>query len=212
MRPTERLRRTVDVTVGVIGGLVLLPVIAPLALVTRLLVGRGVLYRQRRLGLAGRPFELLKFRSMRHARPGRETPEFDGERLTSFGSWIRSTSLDELPSLWNLIRGDLSLVGPRPLPVHYFDRFRGDEYERFTVRPGITGLAQVAGRNSVDWTDRLALDVEYVRHRSLFGDLRILARTGPVLISRTGVNQAEGVTMSELPADRPTPDSFGSKP
>ena len=97
---------------------------------------------------------------MRHPRPGREAPEFDDERLTQVGQWLRATSLDELPSLWNLLRGEIALVGPRPLPVHYWDRFVGDEYERFEVRPGITGLAQVSGRNAIDWPERLALDVE----------------------------------------------------
>ena len=119
------------------------PVLVAAAVATRVSAGRGVIYRQRRLGLAGRPFELLKFRSMRHPEPGREAPEFDDERITRVGQWLRATSLDELPSLWNLLRGDITLVGPRPLPVHYWDRFVGDEYERFEVRPGITGLAQI---------------------------------------------------------------------
>jgi len=147
---------------------------------------------------------------MRHAAPGRESPEFDGERLTRFGSIIRSTSLDELPSLWNLARGDISLVGPRPLPVHYWDRFRGDEYERFGIRPGITGLAQVAGRNSIDWGDRLALDVEYVRTRTLIGDLRILLGTAPAVLRRAGIDHSHGVTMHVLPDDRPEPGQVGS--
>lgn len=210
--PSDTLRRAVDVVVGVAGGLVLLPLIVLAAVLSRLDTGPGIIYRQRRLGRAGRPFELLKFRSMKHPQPGREAPSFDGERISRIGTWLRATSLDELPSLWNLIRGDLSLVGPRPLPVHYWDRFRGDEYVRFTIRPGITGLAQVAGRNSVDWTERLALDVEYVRTRSLLGDLRILAQTGPVVFSKSGVNQAEGVTMTELPRDRPDASAAPAAP
>lgn len=203
MRPSDAVRRGVDVMVGALGMVVLSPVLAAVAVATRLTAGRGVIYGQRRLGLGGHPFELLKFRTMRHAAPGREAPQFDAERVTRTGTWLRSTSLDELPSLWNLIRGDISLVGPRPLPVHYWGRFRGDEYLRFTVRPGITGLAQVAGRNAVDWDERLALDVEHVRTRRLVGDLRILARTASLVLRRHGVDHADGVTMPELPADRP---------
>ena len=198
----DRIRRVVDVVAAAAGLLLLSPVLVGVAVAIRLSIGRGVLYRQRRLGLGGRPFELLKFRSMRHPVPGREAPEFDAERITRVGRWVRATSLDELPSLLNVLRGDITLVGPRPLPVHYWDRFVGDEYERFEVRPGITGLAQVRGRNAVDWPERLALDVEYVRTRSLLGDLRILFETVPAVLGRSGVDQADGVTMHELPEDR----------
>jgi lipopolysaccharide/colanic/teichoic acid biosynthesis glycosyltransferase len=184
------------------GLLVASPLLIGAALATRISAGRGVVYKQRRLGLAGRPFELLKFRSMKHPRPGREGPEFDQERLTRVGQWMRATSIDEVPSLLNLLRGEITLVGPRPLPVHYWDRFSGDEYERFEVRPGITGLAQVSGRNAVDWPERLALDVQYVRTRSLVGDVRILIDTVPAVLGRSGIDQADGVTMHELPADR----------
>ena len=205
--PGDAIRRAVDVAAGVGGLVVLSPVLLAAAVATRVGVGRGVIYRQRRLGLGGHPFELLKFTSMRPPRPGREAPEFDAERITRVGRWLRATSLDELPSLWNLVQGDITLVGPRPLPVHYWPRFRGAEYERFEVRPGITGLAQVSGRNELDWPERLALDVEYVRTRSLAGDARILARTVSVVLARSGVDQADGVTMHELPADRLHPVS-----
>ena len=198
----DRFRRIVDVVAAAAGLLVTSPLLLGAAVATRLSAGRGVVYRQRRLGLAGRPFELLKFRSMRHPAPGREGPEFDAERMTRVGQWMRATSLDELPSLWNLLRGEITLVGPRPLPVHYWDRFVGDEYERFEVRPGITGLAQINGRNAVDWPERLAFDVTYVRTRTLRGDLRILIETVPAVLGRSGVDQADGVTMLELPADR----------
>ena len=198
----DRFRRIVDVVAAAAGLLVTSPLLLGATVATRLSAGRGVVYRQRRLGLAGRPFELLKFRSMRHPVPGREGPEFDAERMTRMGQWMRATSLDELPSLWNLLRGEITLVGPRPLPVHYWDRFVGDEYERFEVRPGITGLAQINGRNAVDWPERLAFDVTYVRTRTLRGDLRILIETVPAVLGRSGVDQADGVTMLELPADR----------
>lgn len=208
MTLTDRLRRIVDVVAAAGGLLLTSPLLLGAAVATRVSAGRGVVYRQRRLGLGGRPFELLKFRSMRHPAPGREAPEFDAERITRVGTWLRATSLDELPSLWNLLRGEITLVGPRPLPVHYWDRFVGDEYERFEVRPGITGLAQVNGRNAVDWPERLAFDVTYVRTRSLRGDLRILLDTIPAVLGRSGIDQADGVTMHELPADR-TVDSSG---
>ena len=199
---SDGVRRSVDVVAAVCGLVLLSPVLAGAAIATRLSMGGPVVYRQRRLGLGGQPFELLKFRSMRHPSPGREGPEFDAERITRVGRWLRATSVDELPSLCNLLRGEITLVGPRPLPVHYWDRFVGDEYERFEVRPGITGLAQVNGRNTVDWPERLALDVEYVRTRSLIGDLRILLATVPAVLGRSGVDQSEGVTMHELPANR----------
>ncbi len=205
MMTGDAVRRLIDVTAAVIGGILLSPIIGAAALATRISAGRGVIYHQRRLGAGGQPFELLKFRTMRHPRPGREDPAYDAERLTRTGQWLRATSIDELPSLSNLFRGDITLVGPRPLPVHYFPRFRGDEYRRFEVRPGITGLAQTAGRNAVDWPDRLALDVEYVESRSLIGDAKLLIGTIPVVLAGSGVEQAEGVTMTELPADRPEP-------
>lgn len=199
----DLIRRVVDVAAAVTLLIVTSPLLFAAAIATRLSVGPGVFYRQRRIGLGGRPFELLKFRSMRNPLPGREAPEFDAERITRVGTGLRATSLDELPSLLNLLRGDIALVGPRPLPVHYWPRFRGDEYERFEVMPGITGLAQVSGRNQLDWPERLAIDVEYVRTRSLIGDARILFRTIPTVLGGGGVEQEAGVTMTELPADRP---------
>lgn len=203
MNITDRLRRIVDVSVASCGLVLLSPVILAIAVTLRLTIGRPVVFRQQRLGIAGRPFALLKFRSMRAPIPGRENPAYDAERITRVGRWLRRTSLDELPSLLNLLRGDVTLVGPRPLPVFYWPRFCGAEYERFTVRPGITGLAQIRGRNLLSWDDRLALDVEYVRQRSLLGDYRILFGTVPAVLASTGVDAAEGVTMTELPADRP---------
>jgi lipopolysaccharide/colanic/teichoic acid biosynthesis glycosyltransferase len=203
MTPAESLRRRVEMFVAIVGGFVLAPVLLAAAIATRITAGPGVIYRQTRLGRGGAPFDLVKFRTMRRPAPGRENPEFDNERLTRVGTWLRSTSIDELPSLWNLFRGEIALVGPRPLPVHYFPRFRGDEYERFQVRPGITGLAQVAGRNAVDWDERLALDVRYVRTRSLLGDTKLLFATVPAVLGGAGVDQADGVTMAVLPGDRP---------
>lgn len=200
---SDGIRRGIDVVVAAVGLVVLAPVALGLAVALRLTVGRPVVFRQRRLGAGGRPFDLYKFRSMRHPTPGREGPEYDTERITRVGRVLRSTSLDELPSLWNLLRGEVTLVGPRPLPVFYWPRFRGAEYDRFLVRPGITGLAQIEGRNAISWDDRLAIDVRYVRERSLRGDLGILVRTVPAVIGGAGVDAGEGITMTELPADRP---------
>jgi lipopolysaccharide/colanic/teichoic acid biosynthesis glycosyltransferase len=204
--PADVLRRTVDVTVAAVGLLLLAPVLGGAALAVRTTMGPRVMFRQERLGLAGRPFTLLKLRTMKHPEPGREGPEFDADRMTRLGSVLRASSVDELPSLWNLLRGDITLVGPRPLPTHYWPRYRGDEYRRFDVKPGITGLAQVSGRNLVDWPERLALDVRYVEQRSLLGDARILVRTVPTVLSGSGVSNGQVVTMHALPADRPPVD------
>lgn len=197
------VRRALDISVALLILVVGSPVLLAVAIAVRLRLGSPVLFRQRRLGIGGQPFDVLKFRSMRDPAPGRDGPEFDAERLPRLGQFLRGASLDELPSMINLLRGDITLVGPRPLPEQYWTRYRGAEYERFRVRPGVTGLAQINGRNTVDWDERLALDVQYVRTRSLSGDLSILLKTIPVVLGRSGVNHAEGVTMHALPADRP---------
>ena len=198
----DMIRRCVDVLAASAGMVVLAPVLMVAAFAIRIDLGPGVLFRQSRLGKDGRTFELYKLRTMRKPLPGQEGPEFDGERMSGLGRLLRSTSIDELPSLVNLLIGDLSLVGPRPLPVRYWNRYRGDEYRRFEVRPGITGLAQISGRNLVGWDERLALDVEYVSSRTLVGDLRILLGTIPVVLRRSGISSGEAPTMAELPADR----------
>jgi len=208
----QSARRACDVAAAIAGLVVGAPVIAAVAVAVRVRHGRGVLFRQRRLGLGGRPFDLLKFRTMRHPRPGEEGPEHDAARLTALGTFLRGSSLDELPSLVNLLRGDITLVGPRPLPTQYWDRYRGVEYRRFEVKPGLTGLAQVSGRNALDWPERLALDVRYVEERSLLGDLRILAATVPVVLRRSGIAHDGAATMHELPPDRPQQPGEASQP
>lgn len=181
-------------------------VCSPVGLVVGALVrrrlGRPVLFRQQRAGRDARPFTLVKFRTMSDAldAQGRLLP--DEQRLDSFGSWLRSTSLDELPELWNVLRGDMSLVGPRPLPVHYLPRYTEEERRRHEVRPGITGWAQVNGRNTTTWEERLALDLWYVAHRSLWLDLRILARTAKLVLRREGVSAEGHATMPELRPDQ----------
>ena len=159
-----------------------------------------MLFRQPRPGKNGQVFELVKFRSMVAPDPSRALVT-DAQRLTSFGTWLRSTSLDELPTLWNVLRGDMSLVGPRPLLVQYLDRYTPDQARRHEVRPGVTGLAQISGRNGVEWSERLRLDVEYVDQRSLRLDARILKATVMLVLRRRGVSGADSVTMTEFGVD-----------
>ena len=199
LRVVDAFRRAVDLAVSVLLLLLLSPVLAALAVVVRVRMGSPVVFRQQRLGRGGVPFTLYKLRSMHAPSPGREGPEFDHLRLGRLGRVLRSTSLDELPSFVNLLRGEITLVGPRPLPVHYWSRFTDEQLTRFEVKPGITGLAQVAGRNAVDWPERLALDVRYVRERTLRLDARVVLQTIPLVLGRDGVDHGEGVTMHELP-------------
>jgi lipopolysaccharide/colanic/teichoic acid biosynthesis glycosyltransferase len=181
-------RRIVDVVVSGILLVLLSPLFAAIAIAIRLRLGSPVLFRQVRPGLHGRPFTILKFRTMRDAIGPDGQPLPDEERMTRFGSRLRSTSLDELPELWNVLRGDMSLIGPRPLLVEYLDRYSPEQARRHEVRPGITGLAQVSGRNQLAWDDRFALDVEYVDNRSWRLDLKILWRTIVGVLRRDGIS------------------------
>lgn len=189
---TDVVKRLVDVLGAVIGLVVLAPVLAVLALLVRLRLGSPIFFRQRRPGLDGRPFTILKFRTMTEERdePGRLLPASD--RLTDFGRTLRSTSLDELPELVNVLRGDMSLVGPRPLRLEYLDHYSPRQARRHEVRPGITGVAQISGRNTLAWSDRLELDVWYVDNRSLRLDLLVLLQTLWITLRREGVHSAEG--------------------
>lgn len=173
------------------------PVLVVLALLVRWRLGEPVLFRHDRAGLGGRPFTLLKFRTMTEERSG-GVRRSDADRLTPFGRRLRASSLDELPELWNVVRGDMALVGPRPLPTAYLDRYTDTEARRHVVRPGITGWAQVNGRNATGWEDRLALDVWYVDNRSLRLDLRILAMTVTAVLRPVGVTAEGHATMPEL--------------
>jgi lipopolysaccharide/colanic/teichoic acid biosynthesis glycosyltransferase len=175
------------------------PVILGLALLIRLRMGSPVLFRQGRAGRDGRVFELAKFRTMRLAARGDDGPESDGERLTPLGRALRSTSLDELPTLLNVVRGDMSLVGPRPLPVRYLPRYSPDHARRHEVRPGITGWAQVNGRNGLSWDDQLDMDVWYVDHQSLRLDLRIIRDTVVSVVRRQGISADGHATRPEFP-------------
>ncbi len=184
------VRRAVDVTVAGAAGVALSPVMAVVALAVRRSMGRPVLFRQVRVGRDGREFTIVKFRTMRDVdRPDQS----DAERDTPLGRRLRATSLDELPQLWNVLRGDMSLIGPRPtLPeqvVHYSERQHG----RHAIRPGLTGWAQVNGRNSISWPQRIELDLEYIANRSVRMDLRIVGRTLARLVRPQGIYGAGGV-------------------
>ena len=184
-RRYDAVKRALDVSVSGVALVVSAPVQLVTAGVVLLSHGRPVLFRQPRPGKDGVVFELVKFRTMRHPDATHVT---DAERLTRVGRVLRSTSLDELPTLWNVLKGDMSLVGPRPLLVEYLPRYSPEQARRHEVRPGITGLAQVSGRNGVGWEDKFALDVEYVDRRSLRLDLKILRRTVRSVLRRQGIS------------------------
>jgi lipopolysaccharide/colanic/teichoic acid biosynthesis glycosyltransferase len=186
-------------------------VLAVVGALVRARLGRPVLFRQERAGLGGRPFELVKFRTMRDTRSsdGRLLP--DEERLTRLGSWLRSASLDELPELVHVVRGQMSLVGPRPLPTAYLERYSPEQNRRHEVRPGITGWSQVNGRNSTTWAERLAMDVWYVDHCSTVLDLRILGRTVGQVIGRRGISHEGHATMAEFLGDATTAEFLGDE-
>jgi lipopolysaccharide/colanic/teichoic acid biosynthesis glycosyltransferase len=193
------VKRTFDLMTSALALLALAPLLLVLAILVRVKLGAPVLFRQERPGLGGRPFRLVKFRTMTDARDavtGALAP--DAARLTPFGRWLRAASLDELPELWNVLRGDMSFVGPRPLLMAYLERYTPTQVRRHEVRPGLTGWAQVHGRNAVDWEERLALDVWYVDHRSFLLDLRILARTVLLVLRREGIAAAGDATMPEF--------------
>jgi sugar transferase EpsL len=185
------VKEAMDRVGAALGLLVCLPLLAGIAVVVRATLGRPVLFRQPRPGLGGRPFSLVKFRTMRQGTGS------DAERLTRFGRFLRATSLDELPELWNVLRGDMSLVGPRPLLMQYLARYTPEQMRRHEMKPGITGWAQVNGRNAITWDERFALDVWYVEHWSLGLDLRILARTARATLGRRGITAPGSATMPE---------------
>jgi sugar transferase EpsL len=191
----RRAKRVLDIIVA--GGLLILtlPLVVLAALTIRLSMGSPVIFRQVRPGRDQKPFTMLKFRTMRSASRSHET---DGDRLTSIGTVLRRTSIDELPQLVNVLRGEMSLVGPRPLLVRYLPYFTAAEIHRFDVQPGITGWAQIHGRNRVDWNERLALDVWYVDHWSFGLDLHILSDTARAVIRRRDVVVDANIELQDL--------------
>jgi len=188
-------KRVFDFAAAALALIVLAPVMGVIAGLIRLRLGKPVLFRQQRPGLHGRPFEMIKFRTMReaHDRQGRPLP--DAERLTSLGRLLRATSLDELPELWNVLRGEMSLVGPRPLLMEYLPLYTPEQMKRHDVRPGITGWAQIHGRNAISWDEKFRLDVWYVAHQSLALDLRIIVMTIRRVLARDGISADGEATM-----------------
>lgn len=195
-RPRLAAKRLLDVTAAAAGLVVFLPVLGIVAATIALRMGRPVLFRQARPGYQGRPFILYKFRTMRVAVGPDGAPLPDAARLTRLGRFLRRTSLDELPQLWNVLRGDLSLVGPRPLLMEYLSRYTTEHARRHDVRPGITGWAQVNGRNAISWEEKFRYDVWYVDHWSLGLDLKIVALTLVKVLRREGISGRGVATMA----------------
>lgn len=192
------LKRTFDIVVSTSALVMLSPVLAITAHKVKKELGSPVLFRQTRPGLHGRPFEMIKFRTMKDAtdKEGNALP--DSERLTEFGKKLRASSLDELPELWNVLKGDMSLVGPRPLLMEYLPLYNAEQAKRHNVRPGVTGYAQVNGRNSLSWEDKFKLDTWYVEHQSLWLDMKILLKTVKKVIIRDGISAEGEATMTKF--------------
>jgi len=192
------LKRAFDI-IGSASALVIFsPVFAITAHKVKKNLGSPVLFRQVRPGLYGRPFEMIKFRTMRDATDNNGNPLPDSERLTEFGKKLRSTSLDELPELWNVLKGDMSLVGPRPLLMEYLPLYNAEQAKRHNVHPGITGYAQVNGRNSLSWEEKFKLDTWYVEHQSFLLDMKIMLKTIKKVIVRDGISAEGEATMTKF--------------
>ncbi|MFZ3183192.1 MAG: sugar transferase [Pseudomonas sp.] len=192
------IKRLFDIFASACGLLLLSPAIAIVAWQIRSKLGSPVLFRQVRPGLNGKPFEMIKFRTMRDAvdATGNALPDF--ERMTPFGSFLRSSSLDELPELWNVLKGDMSLVGPRPLLIEYLPLYSAEQYRRHEVRPGVTGWAQINGRNALGWDEKFKLDVWYVKNRSLWLDFKIILLTINKVVMRDDISAEGEATMTKF--------------
>lgn len=192
------LKRTLDIVVSAAGLVLLAPIILLVAWRVRCDLGSPVFFRQTRPGIDGTPFEMVKFRTMKDAVDANGNLLPDSERLTPLGQFLRSSSLDELPELWNVLKGDMSLVGPRPLLMEYLPLYSPSQYRRHEVRPGVTGWAQVNGRNSLSWDEKFKLDVWYVDNRSLWLDIKILFITVKKVVVRDGISADGEATMSKF--------------
>lgn len=204
-------KRPTDILLSAIGLAVLAPVLAAVAVAVAVALGRPVFFRQVRPGFHGEPFRLIKFRTMLDSVDADGQPLDDAQRLTRFGRFLRASSLDELPELWNVLTGDMSLVGPRPLLMRYLPRYSPEQARRHDVRPGLTGWSQVNGRNALSWPDKLALDVWYVDHRSFRLDFRILLMTVAKVVSRSGIAAAGSETMPEFLGNEEAHDAKATK-
>lgn len=189
------MKRIFDIVLAFIGLILLLPVLLVVSVLIYAKLGSPILFTQVRPGFKGKPFRMIKFRTMKDAVDKNGFPLPDAERMTAFGLFLRSTSLDELPELWNVLKGDMSLVGPRPLLMQYLPLYSRTQTRRHEVKPGVTGWAQVNGRNSVSWDDKFKLDIWYVDNKSLWLDIKIIFMTIKKVLVRDGISQVNNVTM-----------------
>lgn len=192
------VKRSLDIVLSLIGLILLSPILVIVAILIRIKLGGPVIFSQERPGKDEKIFKMYKFRTMTDARDADGELLSDEERLTPFGKKLRSTSLDELPELWNILKGDMSIIGPRPLLVRYLALYNVEQRRRHQVRPGLTGLAQTSGRNALSWQDRFALDVEYIENISFRNDLRIFFATIKKVVKKEGISSATAVTMEEF--------------
>lgn len=197
------MKRFVDITGSIIGLVLLSPVLLVVWAMIRRDMGPHVLFYQTRPGLNGQPFRMVKFRTMRDANDSGGNPLPDSERLTNFGRFLRSSSLDELPELWNVLKGDMSLVGPRPLLMEYLPLYSPEQARRHEVRPGVTGWAQINGRNEISWEEKFKLDLWYVDNRALWLDFKIIWLTIRKVLKRDGISAAGEATMPKFTGNKP---------
>ena len=192
------LKRTLDIALSLIAIVIFIPIFLIISLLVLINLGRPIIFHQLRPGYHAKPFKIYKFRTMREKLDSKSKPLSDNKRLTHFGKFLRSTSLDELPSLVNVLLGNMSLVGPRPLLMEYLALYNKEEAKRHNVKPGITGWAQINGRNKISWSEKFDLDVWYVENQSFFLDLKILLMTAKKIVIRDGISGDGEATMSKF--------------
>lgn len=194
----QRIKRVLEFIISLIGLILASPILLIIAILVRIKLGSPIFFRQARVGLNGEVFEMIKFRTMKDVYDAKGNLLPDEDRLTAFGSFLRKSSLDELPELWNVLKGDMSLVGPRPLLVEYLPLYSEEQMKRHNVRPGITGYAQVNGRNNISWTKKFELDVYYVENLSLWLDIKILFQTVAKVLGQADINQEGNATVERF--------------
>ena len=194
----QRIKRVLEFIIALIGLILASPILLIIAILVRIKLGSPIFFRQSRVGLNGEIFEMVKFRTMKDVYDAEGNLLPDEERLTAFGNFLRKSSLDELPELWNVLKGDMSLVGPRPLLVEYLPLYSEEQMKRHNVRPGITGYAQVNGRNNISWTKKFELDVYYVENFSLWLDIKILFQTVAKVLGQADINQEGNATVERF--------------